>query len=141
MDIMERATEKFSALIKEQLDRVERMKKASEWIDYNTLNPIIIGVCWGDGIGEVISKHSEIVLKHVLQEECNAGKIEFRDIKGLTIENRARQNKAIPDDVLDEIKACHVILKGPTTTPRGGRANRSRFLAWDGRHRLAQRAR
>jgi isocitrate dehydrogenase (NAD+) len=28
--------------------------------------------------------------------------------------------KAIPDDVLDELKACHVILKAPTTTPEKG---------------------
>ena len=28
--------------------------------------------------------------------------------------------KAIPEDVLDEIKKCHVLLKGPTTTPRKG---------------------
>ena len=28
--------------------------------------------------------------------------------------------KAVPDDVLEEIKKCHVILKGPTTTPRAG---------------------
>ena len=26
----------------------------------------------------------------------------------------------IPDDVLEEIKSCHVILKGPTTTPQSG---------------------
>ena len=29
-------------------------------------------------------------------------------------------NKAIPDDVLAELRKCHVILKGPTTTPRKG---------------------
>jgi len=28
--------------------------------------------------------------------------------------------KAIPDDVLVELKKCHVLLKGPTTTPRKG---------------------
>ena len=28
--------------------------------------------------------------------------------------------KALPDDVLAELKKCHVILKGPTTTPRAG---------------------
>ncbi len=28
--------------------------------------------------------------------------------------------KAIPDDVLEELKKCHVILKGPTTTPQAG---------------------
>ncbi|HHU63965.1 MAG TPA: isocitrate/isopropylmalate dehydrogenase family protein, partial [Clostridiales bacterium] len=44
----------------------------------------------------------------------------FKVIEGLTIENRAKHKKAIPDDVLEEIKGCHVILKGPTTTPRAG---------------------
>ena len=28
--------------------------------------------------------------------------------------------KAIPDDVMEELKACNVILKGPTTTPQAG---------------------
>jgi isocitrate dehydrogenase (NAD+) len=41
-------------------------------------------------------------------------------IEGLTIERRAAVNKAIPEDVLTELKKCHVILKGPTTTPRKG---------------------
>ena len=48
------------------------------------------------------------------------GDIVFKTIDGLTIENRAAQLKAIPDDVLDELKQCHVILKAPTTTPRAG---------------------
>ena len=38
----------------------------------------------------------------------------------MTIENRARHKQAIPDDILAELKKCHVILKGPTTTPRAG---------------------
>ena len=29
-------------------------------------------------------------------------------------------NKPIPEDILEEIKQCHVTLKGPTTTPRKG---------------------
>ncbi|MFV0414249.1 MAG: isocitrate/isopropylmalate family dehydrogenase [Oscillospiraceae bacterium] len=43
--------------------------------------------------------------------------MEFRNIDGLTIENRIATGQAIPQDVLDELKECHVILKGPTTTP------------------------
>ncbi|MHA2052272.1 MAG: isocitrate/isopropylmalate family dehydrogenase, partial [Candidatus Hodarchaeales archaeon] len=39
---------------------------------------------------------------------------------GLTIENRVKVMKAIPDDVLAELKECHTILKGPTTTPWKG---------------------
>jgi len=60
------------------------------------------------------------VLTYLLKEPIAAGEIEVRDIEGLTIENRAAQHKAIPDDVLEEMKKCHVILKGPTTTPRAG---------------------
>ena len=56
----------------------------------------------------------------MLADDVRAGKIEFRNIDGLTIENRVAANKAIPDDVLEELKACHVILKGPTTTPQAG---------------------
>jgi isocitrate dehydrogenase (NAD+) len=114
------AKKKFSVIITEQLERVEEMKKEAKVVDYIALSSIIIGVCFGDGIGEVISKHAETVLKHVLKDEITRGKIEFKYITGLTIENRAEQKKAIPDDVLKELKACHVILKGPTTTPQAG---------------------
>jgi isocitrate dehydrogenase (NAD+) len=56
----------------------------------------------------------------MLQDEVKNGKIEFRVIEGLTIENRAKVMKAIPEDILEEIKKCHVIIKGPTTTPKKG---------------------
>ena len=55
-----------------------------------------------------------------MKDEVERGKVAFKEIDGLTIENRAAHMKAIPDDVLAELKACHVILKGPTTTPRAG---------------------
>ncbi len=79
-----------------------------------------MGICAGDGIGPVISKHARKVLDFLLKEELKAKKVVIKEIEGLTIENRARVKKAIPDDVLAEIKKCHVILKGPTTTPRKG---------------------
>ena len=56
----------------------------------------------------------------MLADQISAGKIEFRTIDGLTIENRAEVMQAIPDGVLAEIKRCHVTLKGPTTTPEAG---------------------
>ena len=117
---VEQAKEKFEIIIKEQLERIEAMKQGSEAVDYTKINPIIVGVCFGDGIGEIISKHARHVLEHILKDEVEAGKIQFKDIAGLTIENRVKHKKAIPDDVLEEIKACHVILKGPTTTPQAG---------------------
>jgi isocitrate dehydrogenase (NAD+) len=117
---LERAKEHFAGLIQEQLARIERMKKEEEWVDYSRLRPIIIGVCGGDGIGPYISREAQRVLEFLLAQEIDGGRVTFRPIEGLTIENRAAQNKAIPDDVLEQIKQCHVILKGPTTTPRRG---------------------
>jgi isocitrate dehydrogenase (NAD+) len=117
---LERAKEHFAGLVQEQLARIERMKKEEEWVDYARLNPIIIGVCGGDGIGPYISREAQRVLEFLLAQEIDGGRVTFRVIEGLTIENRAAQNRAIPDDVLEQIKQCHVILKGPTTTPRRG---------------------
>ena len=119
-ELIDAAKEKFGAIVEEQLARVAEMKKQGDFMDFAKVRPIIIGSCWGDGIGEIISKHAQHVLTHVLKDEAAAGKIEIRDIAGLTIENRAQHNTAIPDDVLEELKACHVILKGPTTTPQEG---------------------
>lgn len=119
-EVIERAKEHFEKVILEQLERIERMKKDVDWIDYSKVKPIIIGVVGGDGIGPYICRHAQTVLEFLLKEEMENGKVEFRTIEGLTIENRAKVGKAIPDDVLEEIKKCHVILKGPTTTPKKG---------------------
>ncbi len=114
------ALAQFEKIIRSQLERVENMKKQADFVDYDALDKIIIGVCGGDGIGPVITNESARVLRYMLDDEVKAGKVEFRNIDGLTIENRVAANKAIPDDVLEELKKCHVILKGPTTTPRAG---------------------
>ncbi len=118
--IISKAQEHFAALVKSQLERAERMKAAQDWVDYSALNPIIIGFCWGDGIGPIISQETERVLQIIMEEEIRSKKVEFRTIEGLTIENRVKHMKAIPDNVLEELKACHVILKAPTTTPEKG---------------------
>ncbi len=117
---VKKATEHFEKLVREQLKRVEQMKKAPDWLDFNQIKPIIIGACGGDGIGPYITKHAEKILRFLLKEEIDSGKVEIRNIEGLTIENRVKVMKAIPDDVLAELKKCHVILKGPTTTPWKG---------------------
>lgn len=114
------AAEKFGKLAKEQYERALRLKNEGDFVDYSMLDKIIIGVCGGDGIGPVITNEASRVLRFMLSEEEAKGKIEFRDISGLTIENRVLKNKPIPDDVLNVLKNCHVILKGPTTTPRAG---------------------
>ena len=114
------ACEKFRKILEKQLVRVEDMKAQGDFTDYSALKTIKIGVCGGDGIGPTISKEAERVLKFLLQKEIAEGRVEFNTIEGLTIENRIAVGKAIPDDVLAELKACDVILKGPTTTPQKG---------------------
>ena len=110
----------FKKLLTEQISRQQQMEKNNKVTDYQALDKIIIGICSGDGIGPIISAESERVLNFILKDEIQKGKVELRVIEGLTIENRIAKNKAIPDDVLAEIKACNVILKAPTTTLKGG---------------------
>jgi isocitrate dehydrogenase (NAD+) len=114
------ASEKFERLLRSQLERVEKINADKDFIDYSKLDKIVIGLCGGDGIGPVITEAAEGILRYLLADDVKAGKVEFKTIEGLTIENRAAQNKAIPDDVMEELYTCNVILKGPTTTPRSG---------------------
>ena len=97
---IQQAKEAFGRLLQEQLERVEVMKAQGDFINYKELKPIIIGVCGGDGIGPAITGQAERILKFLLQDEIASGKVEFRDIEGLTIESRAAEGKAIPDDIL-----------------------------------------
>ena len=115
-----KATIQFQKLLQDQLARVDRMSAVVEQTDYAVLNPIIVGILGGDGIGPFIAAEAQRVLESLLQVPLDAGKITFRVIEGLTIEKRAEVRQAIPGNVLEEIKECHVTLKGPTTTPRKG---------------------
>ena len=112
------AQEKFGELLRKQLERVDVLKGEGDWIDYSKLDKLIIGVCGGDGIGPYICASAQRVMEFLLADKIKAGKVEIRQIDGLTIERRVEVMKAIPDDTLEELKKCHVILKGPTTTPK-----------------------
>ncbi|MCL2099142.1 MAG: isocitrate/isopropylmalate family dehydrogenase [Oscillospiraceae bacterium] len=119
-EILGEAVEKFKELLISQLERVEKINAGGEVIDYSALDKIIIGVCGGDGIGPMICAVSQDILEFMLADEIKKGRIGFKTIEGLTLENRIEKNQPIPDDVLEELKKCHVILKGPTTTPQAG---------------------
>ena len=118
--VLEVAKEHFGKVLEGQLERVENLKAEGEWTDYGAIEPIVIGVLGGDGIGPTITAEAQHVLEYLLREQVDKGKVEFRIIDGLTIENRAEKLQAIPDDVLEEIRKCHVTLKGPTHTPEQG---------------------
>jgi len=114
------ALERFRGILEEQLERVDNLKAGGEWLEYGGLSPLKIAVVGGDGIGPIICREARRVLEHILAGSLEKGEVEFKVIEGLTIENRAERGEAVPADVLDEIKQCPLLLKGPTTTPRKG---------------------
>ena len=119
-DYINKATEKFAELLKKQLERAEKLNQNEDFTDFTALDKIVIGIIPGDGIGPIILREAENILNFLLKDEIRSGKVELKKIEGLTIENRVKQLKSIPDDVMAEIKKCNVLLKGPTTTPSKG---------------------
>ncbi len=118
MNDIDRACAAFRTLLTEQQARVAGM--TAERVDYTNKAAVTIGLVDGDGIGPIIMEQAVRVLEALLADEIARGSIALRRIRGLTIENRLACNQAVPDDVLSEITACDVLLKGPTTTPMGG---------------------
>lgn len=117
---IERAKAHFGEILEQQISRIEAVKNEGDFIDYKSLDKIVIGIIGGDGIGPAITEVGHRVLRSLLKDEVDSGRVVFKIIEGLTIENRAKHMQAIPDEVLAEIKQCHVTLKGPTTTPEKG---------------------
>ena len=114
------AVSQFKKLLEEQLERTARMETAAPAKDFAHMDAITVGVVGGDGIGPIIVKQARRLLDVLLKDEIASGRIALKEIDGLTIENRIAQGKSVPDDVLKAIKECDVLLKGPTTTPKGG---------------------
>ncbi len=114
------AAAKFRSLLTEQLLRQERMESDAGAKDFASMKKIIIGIVPGDGIGPIIMEQAVRVLEKLLADDISSGRVELKHIDGLTLENRTAQNCAVPADVLSAIKGCDVLLKGPTTTPKGG---------------------
>ena len=114
------AVTQFESLLRQQLERQERMEQAAPEKNFAGMKTITVGLIDGDGIGPIIMKQAERVLEKLLSDDIASGRIVLKKIEGLTIENRLALGKAVPDDVLAAIKTCDVLLKGPTTTPKGG---------------------
>ena len=125
-EAIEQAVAHYRELLLKQVDRAEKMIAAQAPAKKEKT---VIGVVGGDGIGPIITAQAQRALEALLKDEIAAGTIEIRAIDGLTLENRLAVGKAVPDDVLAEIKACDVLLKGPTTTPTGANSVESANVA------------
>ena len=120
MEFLEDAKRQFGELILSELERIRRMKAGGEPKDFSRLDKIVVGVMPGDGIGPIIMKQALRVLETLMKQEIESGKIEIRHIEGMTIENRAALLQSLPERVLEQVKQCDVLLKGPMVTPRAG---------------------
>lgn len=116
---IQKAASAFELLLREQLTRLKNMN--CNRVDYAAKPVATIGLIDGDGIGKIIMPQARRVLEALLRNEIAVGRIVLRQIEGLTIENRMALNASVPRDVLNEIRQCDVLLKGPTTTPMGGK--------------------
>ena len=92
---IEIAVEKFRALMQEQLARQNQMELGSSAKDYTKQEKIIVGVCGGDGIGPILMREAKRLMEVLLHEEIESGKIELREIEGLTIENRLDRKSVV----------------------------------------------
>ena len=117
---IDQAVEQFRQLLNEQVARVDVMEKGAGAKDFSQKEKIIIGMIDGDGIGPMIVREARRLLENLLEKEIASGRVELRNIEGLTIENRIKLNQSVPKDTLEAIRECDVLLKGPTTTPKGG---------------------
>ena len=120
MEFLGEAKRQFGELILSELQRIERMKESGAPKDFSKLEKIVVGVMPGDGIGPIIMKQALRVLETLMKPEIESGKLEIRHIEGMTIENRAALLQSLPDSVLEQVKQCDVLLKGPMVTPRAG---------------------
>ena len=112
------AVAQFEALLTAQANRAEKLQCRS---GKRETGPVVIGLIDGDGIGPVIMREAKRILPVLLKEELQQGSAVLKEIEGLTIENRLRLGKSVPEDTLEAIRSCDVLLKGPTTTPSGGK--------------------
>lgn len=68
-EYIEKAKEHFGRLLEQQFARIEKMKAEKDFIDYSSLDRIIIGVVGGDGIGPYITKEAQKILEFLLAED------------------------------------------------------------------------
>lgn len=117
MDI-DKACAQFRKLLLQQQQRVNVITQAEE--NRKEKDAVVVGFLDGDGIGPIIMAQAKRVMSRLLREQLRSGKVQFWEIRGFNMENRVATGQAVPDAVMEQIKLCDVLLKGPTATPMGG---------------------
>jgi isocitrate dehydrogenase (NAD+) len=120
MEQIKNALKTFEELIRAELVRIERIKESDKPVDFKSLDRIVVGILPGDGIGPLIMGQALRVLRALAADEISGGRIVLREIEGMTIENRVARMQSLPDEVFEQVRQCHVLLKGPMVTPRAG---------------------
>ena len=75
MGKIEDAKLKFESLLEEQLKRVEKINAEKDFVDYAKLDKIIVGIVGGDGIGPAITGQATRIMKFLLKNEEEKGKV------------------------------------------------------------------
>lgn len=114
------AEEQFGALIRSELERIERMKADSMVKDFSQLAHITVGIMPGDGTGPILMEQALRVVRELMKDELASGRVELRMIEGMTIGERVARMQSLPEEVLAACKECDVLVKGPFVTPRAG---------------------
>lgn len=120
------AASQFEEMLREQYERNERIKRAAEEsVSLADKDTIVIGMTPGDGIGPVIMDETRQVLETLLADKLASGAVSLKTIDGFTLERRLETGETVPSDVMEEMKTCDVLLKGPTTTPNAAMGSRN----------------
>ena len=82
---IEEAVEKFRNLLVGQTERAERLSQIEKFdlTEKKAVNPIVIGICDGDGIGSIIMREARRVLAKLLKQEIDSGKVIIKEVKSL----------------------------------------------------------
>ena len=116
---IDESVERFRELLVQQAERAEGLAAVKSQSKKNA-DRVVIGICDGDGIGSIIMREARRVLGYLMKAELESGAVMLKEIRGLTIENRLYHGKTVPDESLEDLMECDVLLKGPFTTPSGG---------------------
>lgn len=122
------AVEQFRELLIEQYNRnasIGATSSLNKVAAAEANGTVRIGLAAGDGIGPVIMDEVKSILVDLLADEIGSGKVEFIEIEGFTLEERLAKGETVPKAVLEQMLACDVILKGPTTTPNAAMSGKN----------------